>query len=178
MWLCEGSKVDWTAVAACIALAVWIFDKFQRGRERTASARLLAQIMISHIATTQGELAKFRSTVVPSSGDQSFLIDVRNSQEARQTLASKALLLSVELPSQFLDKADLFSESLSQTLANALFQVNHLKNFSKLLGDVPDSSPEVEIDQHLMAVLTQIKDAEKAIDDAFKVLRHAGTSST
>lgn len=178
MWLCEGSKVDWTAVAACIALAVWVFDKFQRGRERTASARLLAQIMISHIATTQGELAKFRSAVVPASGDQSFLIDVRNTQKARQALASKALMLSVDLPSQFLDKADLFSESLSQTLANALFQVNHLKNFSKLLGDTPDSSPEVEIDQHLMAVLTQIKDAEKAIDDAFKVLRHAGTSST
>lgn len=178
MWLCEGSKVDWTAVAACIALAIWVLDKFQRGRERAASARLLAQIMISHIATTQGDLAKFRSTVVPANGDQSFLINVRNTQEGRKALASKALLLSVDLPSQFLDKADFFSESLSKTLANAFFQINHLKNFSKLLGDISDSSPEVEIDQHLMAVLNQIKEAEKAIDDAFEVLRHAGTSST
>ncbi|WP_460149397.1 hypothetical protein [Pseudomonas sp. H1_A03] len=89
MWLCEGSKIDWTAVAACIALSIWIFDKFQRRGERAASARLLAQIMISHIATTQGELAKFRATVVPANGDQSFLMDIRATQDARRALHQK-----------------------------------------------------------------------------------------
>lgn len=176
MWLCEGSKIDWTAVAACIALSIWIFDNFQRRRERAASARLLAQIMISQIATTQGELAKFRSIVVPANGDQSFLMDIRATQNARRALASKALLISVELPSQFLDKADFFNEALSKNLADALFQVNHLKNLSRLLGDTPDSSSEEEIDVHLMAVLTQIQEAESAVGKAFMNLRHAGTS--
>ncbi|WP_308907896.1 hypothetical protein [Pseudomonas canadensis] len=174
MWLCEGSKIDWTAVAACLALAIWFFDKVQRKRERAASAKLLAQVMISHIATTQGEITKFRAHVVPANGDQSFLIDVRETQEARKALASKASLISVDLPSQFLDKADFFSESLSKTLANAYFQVNHLRNFSNLLGDISDSSSEEEIDAHLMAVLKQIQEAEKAIADAFTVLRQAG----
>ncbi|MGY2231502.1 hypothetical protein HX780_02200 [Pseudomonas tolaasii] len=177
MWLCEGSKIDWTAVAACIALAIWLFDKYQRSGERAASARLLAQIMTSNIATTQGELAKFRTTVVPPNGDQSFLMDVRETQDARKTLASKALLIPIDLPSQFLDKADFFSESLSKTLANAFFQINHLKNFSKLLSDTPDSSSEEEIDARLMAVLSQIQEAEKAIGEAFMVLRQAGTAT-
>ncbi|AYG09196.1 hypothetical protein D7M10_19910 [Pseudomonas fluorescens] len=177
MWFCEGSKVDWTAIAACIALTIWLIDKFQRARERAASAKLLAQIMISSIATAQGELSKFRSTVVPANGDESFLINIRRTQEARRCLASKAALLSVDLPSQFLDKADFFNESLSKTLANAFFQVSHLKNFCKLLGDISDTAHESEVDEHLMAVLKQIKETETAINDAFNVLRHAGTSS-
>ena len=177
MWFSEGSKIDWTAVAAVIALAIWLYDKFQRQRERAASAKLLAQIMISHIATTQVELAKFRSTLVPSNGDQSYLLDIRDTEEARKDLASKASLITVDLPSQFLDKADFFAESLNKTLANAYFQVNHLKNMSRVLGDLSDSASEAEIDEHLMAVLTQTKEAERVIIEAFKTLQQAGRSS-
>lgn len=177
MWFSEGSKIDWTAVAALIALAIWLYDKLQRQRERAASAKLLAQIMVSHIATTQVDLAKFRSTLFPSNGDQSYVLDVRGTEEARKDLASKALLITVDLPSQFLDKADFFAESLNKKLANAYFQVNHLKNMSRLLGDLSDSADENEIDEHLMAVLTQVKEAETVINEAFQTLRQAGRSS-
>ena len=48
---------------------------------------------------------------------------------------------------------------------------------SSLLGDLSDSANEEEINQHLMAVLNQIKEAEQAAGDAFQALLKAGKSS-
>jgi hypothetical protein len=177
MWLCEGSKIDWTAVAAVIALVVWLYDKFQRGRERTASAQLLAQIMTTPVGTAQIEIAKLRCAVVPSNGDQSYLLSLLNTQETRKDFASKASLVIIDLPSQFLDKADIFSRAVNSSLANAFSQVSRLKSMSRLLGDLSDSAHEEEINEHVMAVLKQIQEAEKVIGEAFQILLDAGKSS-
>lgn len=184
MWLCTEWKIDWdavgavaTAAAAIIALVIWSFDKAQRKRERAASAKLLAQIMTTPIGATQLEIAKFRCWIVPTDGDQSHLIDVLNDENARKDLATKAAQITIDLPSQFLDKADIFSEIVSNRLANAFSQVNRLKKLSSLLGDLSDSANEDEIDQHLMAVLTQIKEAEQATAEAFQALLKAGKST-
>jgi len=177
MWLCEGSKIDWTAVAAVIALVVWLYDKFQRGRERTASAQLLAQIMTTPVGAAQIEIAKLRCTVVPSNGDQSYLLSLFNTQEARKDLASKASLVIIDLPSQFLDKADIFSRAVNSSLANVFSQVSRLKSMSRLLGDLSDSAHDDEINEHVMAVLKQIQEAEKVIGEAFQILINAGKSS-
>ncbi len=174
MWLCEGSKIDWTAVAAVIALVVWLYDKFQRGRERTASARLLAQIMTTPVGAAQVEIAKLRCAVVPPDGDQSYLHSLLNTQETRKDLASKASLVTIDLPSQFLDKADLFSETVNNRLAKAFSQVSRLKNMSRLLGDLSDSACDEEINEFAMAVLKQIQEAEKAIGEAFQTLLKTG----
>lgn len=177
MWLCEGSKIDWTAVAAVIALVVWLYDKFQRGRERTASARLLAQIMTTPVGAAQVEIAKLRCAVVPADGDQSYVLSLLNSQETRKDLASKASLVTMDLPSQFLDKADLFSESVNNRLANAFSQVSRLKGMSRLLADLSDSARDEQITEFVMEVLKQIQEAEKAIGEAFQTLLKAGKSS-
>jgi hypothetical protein len=184
MWLCTEWKIDWdavaavaTSVAAIIALIIWTYDKSQRKRERAASAKLLAQIMTTPIGATQVEIAKFRSTFVPSNGDQSYLVDLLNDENARKYLATKAAQITIDLPSQFLDKADFFSETVNNRLANAFAQVNRLKMMSSLLGDLSDSANEEEINQHLMAVLTQIKEAEQAAAEAFQALLKAGKSS-
>jgi len=84
---------------------------------------------------------------------------------------------TIELPSQFLDKADIFSETVNNRLANASSQVNRLKKMSSLLGDLPDSATEDDISQHLMAVLSQIKESEQATMKAFQALLKAGKQS-
>jgi hypothetical protein len=184
MWLFTEWNINWdavaalaTAAAAIVALIIWSLDKAQRKRERAASAKLLAQIMTTPIGATQIEIAKFRCSVVPSDGDQSYLLDVLNDENARKDLAAKATKITIELPSQFLDKADIFSETVNNKLAYAFSQVNRLKKVSSLLGDLPDSANEEEINQHLMAVLNQIKEAEKATAEAFQALLQAGKSS-
>lgn len=181
MWLCTEWKIDWdavaavaTAAAAIIALIIWSFDKAQRKRERAASAKLLAQIMTTPVGATQIEIAKFRCYVVPSDGDQTYLVDLLNDENARKDLAAQATKITIELPSQFLDKADIFSETVNNRLANAFSQVNRLKKMSSLLGDLPDSAMEDEISQHLMAVLNQIKESEQATMEAFQALLRAG----
>ncbi|WP_283190711.1 hypothetical protein [Pseudomonas sp. PMCC200344] len=184
MWLCTEWKIDWDAVAAVatasaaiIALIIWSYDKFQRKRERSASAKLLAQIMTTPVGATQVELAEFKRTLSSSNGDRSYLVDLLHNEEARKDLASKALQITIDLPSQFLDKADIFSEVVNNRLANAFSQVNRLKTASRLLGQLSDSADEEEVDKHVMAVLTQISEAEKATEEAFQALLKAGKSS-
>jgi len=177
MWLCEGSKIDWTAVAAVIALGVWLYDKYQRRGERLASARLLAQIMTTPFGAAQVEVAKLKRTVCPPDGDQSYLLSLLSTQEAREDLASKASLVTIDLPSQFLDKADFFSEHVNNRLACAFSQVSRLKTVCRLSGELPDSASEEEINEHLQAALNQIKEADKAITDAFQVLLTAGKAA-
>lgn len=115
--------------------------------------------------------------LVPSDSDQTYLLDVLNDESARKDLAAQASKITIDLPSHFLDKADIFSETVNNRLANAFSQVNRLKKMSSLLADLPGSALEEEISQHLMAVLNQIKEAEQATAEAFQALLKAGKSS-
>lgn len=177
MWFCEGSKIDWTAIAAVIALGIWLYDKHQRRGERIASARLLAQIMTTPFGAAQVEVAKLKRAVVPSSGDQSYLLSLLHNQDTRNDLASKASLVTIDLPSQFLDKADLFSVQVNGRLASAFSAVSRLNMACRLAGDLPDSASEVEINEHVMAVLHLVKEADESITEAFQSLLRAGSSS-
>jgi len=178
MLICEGSKIDWTAFAALTALAIWLVDRYGRRRERRASRRLIAQIMTTPVSVAQLEIAKFRCLVVPPGGeDTAFLLKVLSNQTGRKELASKASLITFDLPSQFVDKADLFSEAVSNRLAAAFSQVNRLKSMSQLLGELPDSADEEEIIQNLKLILTQTQETEQVIGEAYKALLNAGTAS-
>ncbi|MFL1493565.1 MULTISPECIES: hypothetical protein [Pseudomonas] len=184
MWLCTEWKIDWdavaavaTAAAAIIALIIWSFDKVQRRRERAASAKLLAQIMTTPFGAAQVEIAKFRCVVRPLNGDQTYLAALKNDENVRQDLANKATKVRLDLPSQFLDKADIFTEKVNNRLANAFAQVNRLEKICSLLGDLPNSASETDITMHINSVLTQIKETEEATKEAFQALLEAGKSS-
>ncbi|MCD0499373.1 hypothetical protein LP085_21110 [Achromobacter sp. MY14] len=171
-------KIDWTAFAALTALAIWLVDGYRRRRERRASRRLLAQIMTAPLAVAQLEIAKLRSLIVPpGGGDTTYLLRVLNYQIERQNFASKASLITLELPSQFLDKADILSEVVSNRLALAFAQVNRLRSLCQYFGEVPDEADEEEITQSLKLVITQIQDAEQSIGEAFQALLHDGRAS-
>ncbi len=175
----EAFEIDWTAFAAITALVIWLVDGYRRRKERRASARLLAQIMLTPVGVAQIEIAKLRSVVVPpGGGDTKYLFDVLDSQTGRKDLASRASLVTLDLLPQFLDKADLFSEIVSNRLAWAFSQINRLRSLSQLLGDMPDSADEEEIAQHVKVVLTQIQETEQAIGEAFQALLNEGRSST
>ena len=164
MLICEGSKIDWTAFAALTALAIWLVDGYRRRRERKATRRLLAQIMITPVAVAQLGIAKFRSLVVPPGGqDTNLLSKLLSDHTERMELLSKASLITLEFPSQFLDKADFFSEVASNRLALAFAQVSRLKSVVQFLGELPDSASNDETIQALELVLTQIQEAEHAI---------------
>ncbi|UBM23144.1 hypothetical protein K8374_12045 [Pseudomonas sp. p1(2021b)] len=180
MWLCTDWEIDWdaisavsTAAAAVIALCVWLFDKHQRGLERT---RLLAQIMTTPVGAAHVQISKFRSDLFPTGSDP-LIGTLREDKEARRRLAEKASAITIDLSSQFLDKADFFSEATSSSLANAFSQVNRLKQFVGLLGDLADKETQEVIDLHLMTVLNQIKEAEEAAKAAFQALLAVGRSS-
>jgi inorganic triphosphatase YgiF len=183
MWLCTDWKIDWnaisavaTAAAALIALCVWLFDKHQRKLERNASARLLAQIMTTPVGAAHVQISKFSSDLFPSGSDP-LIGTLREDKDARKRLVEKASAITIELPSQFLDKADLFSEATSSSLANVFSEVNRLKQFVGLFGDLADQEQQEVIDVHLMTVLNQIKTAEKAAETAFQALLVVGQTS-
>lgn len=148
---------------------IWSFDKVQRKRERAASAKLLAQITTTPVGATQIEIAKFRCYVMPS-WRSNLSGGFANDENARKDLAAQATKITIELPSQFLYKSDIFSETGNNMLANAFSQVNRLKKKSSLLRDLPDAATEDDISQHLMAVLSQIIESEQATMDAFQAL--------
>ncbi|WP_129242232.1 hypothetical protein [Achromobacter veterisilvae] len=178
MLICEGSRIDWTAFAALTALGIWLVDGYRRRRERRASRRLLAQIMTTPVAVAQLEIAKLRSLIVPPGGeDTTYLLRVLDSQTGRRELASKASLITLELPPQFLDKVDIFSEVVSNRLALAFAQVNRLRSISQPLGDLPDSAKEHEIVENLKLTLTQIQETEQIIGETFQALLKEGRAS-
>jgi hypothetical protein len=133
--------------------------------------------MTTPVGITQLDIAKLRSTVAPRSGDNSFLLNILDNQTARKDLASSVSRVTLELPPQFLDKADLFNEVVSNRLAWALSQVNRMRRASQLLGDMSDSVNEKDIQEHLMIVLAQIQETEQAVDEAFQALLKEGRSS-
>ncbi|MGN8103424.1 hypothetical protein [uncultured Pseudomonas sp.] len=183
MWLCANWKIDWnaisavaTAAAALIALSVWLYDKHQRRLERKASARLLAQIMTTLVGAAHVQISKFQSDLFPTGSDP-LIGSLLQDKNARKQLVEKASAITIELPSQFLDKADFFSEAVSSTLANAFSEVNRLKQFVGLFGDLADKERQDVIDLHLMTVLNQIKTAETAAEAAFRALLMVGRTS-
>ncbi|MGH8449327.1 hypothetical protein [Pseudomonas sp.] len=76
-----------------------------------------------------------------------------------------------------MDKADFFSEAVSSSLANVFSEVNRLKQFVGLFGDLADKELQDVIDLHLMTVLNQIKTAEAAAESAFQALLVVGRTS-
>lgn len=174
----EGLKIDWTAFAALTALAIWLVDGYRKRRERRASRRLLAQIMTAPVAVAQLEIAKLRSLVVPPGGeDTSYLLRVINNQSERRNLASKASTITFELPSQFLDKAEIFSAVLSNRLALAFAQINRLRSVCQFLAELPDTADEDDVTQSLKLVIVQIQDTEQSVGEAFQALLSEGRVS-
>ncbi|MGV7173285.1 hypothetical protein [Xanthomonas axonopodis] len=177
MWLCKDSGLDWTAIAALIALGIWVADGLRRARERAATRRLLAQIMTAPVGAAQIDIARFRASVVPSNGDTTTLLNLIDSQALRRVFAGKAYEVKVELPSQFLEKADLFGEKTANRLALALSQTSRLHSAWKIASDVPDGGDEKELHNHIQAALEQIQETEKAIGEAFNALLVDGRAS-
>ena len=178
MLLCEGLKIDWTAFAALTALSIWLVDGHRRRRERRASRRLLSQIMIAPVGDVQLDIAKLRSSIIPpGSEDTTYLFKVLDTHAGRKEFAYKASLITFELPSQFLDKADLFSELVSNRLALAYSQVNRLRSTSQFLGKLSDTANKDEIMQNLKQILTQIHETEQVIGEAYQVLLKEGRAS-
>ncbi|MEA9826484.1 hypothetical protein VDG09_02215 [Xanthomonas campestris pv. raphani] len=166
-----------TAGATIIALVIWLSDTRRRARERTATRRLLAQVMMTPVGTAQLQIAKFRSTVVPQDGSTSVVQELANSHNARNLFAGYAQLVKVDLPSQFVDKADLFGEATSNRLAYALSQVSRLHSVWSALGDLPDDADRHDIEQCLGVALLQIKESEEVIGEAFQALLMEGRAS-
>jgi hypothetical protein len=166
-----------TAGATIIALAIWLSDAHRRGRERAATRRLLAQVMLTPVGAAQLQIANFRSTVAPSGGGTSVVEELAYSHNARRLFSSYAELVKVDLPPQFLDRADLFSELTSNRLAYALSQVSRLRDVWGALGDLTDDADRSDIEQHLELALIQIKDTEAVIGEAFQALLKEGRAS-
>lgn len=177
MWLCKDSGWDWTAIAALIALGIWVADGLRRSRERAAARRLLAQIMTAPVGAAQIDIARFRTAVIPTNGDTTTLLNLLGSQQLRRAFASKAFEVRVDLPSQFLEKADLFGERTANRLALALSQTSRLHSAWRIASDAPDGGDQQELELLVQAALEQIKEAETAIAEAFNALAADGRAS-
>ena len=175
MWICTNYKVDWTAVAAAIALWIWAHDTLRRRRERAASRRLLAQMMTKPFMEAEGEIALFRTSLVATFGNQASSQELANATvAAREQFHSKASRVKLDLPNQFIEKADLFDPSSSGRVANAFAQIGYLHRLWKLM-----SEPHEDMDSDGMllvgaAAFKQVTITEEAIKDALGAMLKAG----
>lgn len=180
----QASGIDWNAVgaiatafAAATALLIWVLDSRRRRREQAATARLLAQVMVVRVSATQLSISKLRQAVAPENESPWLMITATEDQGARVDLADMTANVRLELPEQFLDRADVFSEILTNRLALALAQVSRLQEIAKLSAEIPDNAARETIAEHLTVFMTQLRDTEQAINEALAVLLKAGRSS-
>ncbi|WP_288431769.1 hypothetical protein [uncultured Stenotrophomonas sp.] len=133
--------------------------------------------MTAPVGTAQTDIARFRTAVIPTNGDTTTLLKLLESQEVRRALASKAFEVRLDLPSQFLEKADLFGERTANRLALALSQTSRLHSAWRIASDAPDGGGQQELESLVLAALEQIKEAETAIGEAFNALTADGRAS-
>jgi hypothetical protein len=168
-------EIDWTAIAAGIALFIWIADKFQRSRERSATRRLLAQIMTSPIGNARLDVVKIRFGLAENGAEQ--LQDLANSRDARVEFWDQVKSLNVDLPPQFYDKADIFDTSTTRTLAVALSAVNELRSIVKMTSELAASATEDDVYAHIRTVGEKVVAADAALEHAFDELIRVGRVS-
>jgi len=168
-------KIDWTAVAAGIALFIWIADKFQRSRERSATRILLAQIMTSPIGNARIEVAKIRFRLAENGAEQ--LQALANSRDVRVDLWDQVASLNIDLPPQFYDKADIFDSSTTRALAVALSAVNELRSIVRMTSELATLATEDDIYAHICTVGEKVVAADAALELAFDELIRVGKVS-
>lgn len=179
MSICEGSKLDWTAIAAIVALGIWLVDGCRRRRERAASRRLLSQIMTVPIMEAQMEMAKFRTSLVqlPAAGEVPAISMLASDAEARVRFSNVALRVRIDLPSQFVEKADLFGQLSSNRVANAIAQVGYFHRLWKILGEQGADARSDDVPRILEAALKQVTVTEEAINEALAATLRDGKAS-
>lgn len=179
MSLLDRWCVDWTAVAAFIALAIWLIDSSRRRHERRATERFIAQLLVTEFAAARVDVARLRAEIAPpGTADPSQILALLDSQEARRSLADRATQLRLELPSVALDKADVFRQWTSNRMALALSVVMRLKQAGMLMADMEGAAAsDNDIEVAVRHFLELIHDAEQAIQDAYSALLETGKAS-
>ncbi|MNM41912.1 hypothetical protein D3C81_527400 [compost metagenome] len=165
-------KIDWTAVAALIALFIWVADKIQRSGERSATRRLLAQIMTSPIGNARLEVVKIRARLAEDGAKQLLLL--AESSELRIAFWDHVKALVVDLPPQFYDKADIFSRSTTGVLAAALSAVNELRSIVRMTSELASTTADDEVYNHIRTVGEKTVAADDALKCAFEELIRVG----
>lgn len=165
-------SIDWTAVAAGIALFIWVADKFQRSRERFANRRLLAQIMTSPVGNARLEVAGLRQQLAADGAKE--LQELALAATARVALWERVKTISVDLPSQFYDKADMFEHTTSTILAAALSSVNEVKSAVKITAELRANAAEQELFDHINLIGQKVINADSALERAFTELTRVG----
>ncbi len=178
MWICTDYKIDWTAVAAGIALWIWAHDTLRRRKERAASRTLLAQMMTKPFMEAEIEIARFRESLVASFGEQASARELVDTPVAgREKIHAKALRISLDLPSQFIDKADLFDSDSASLVAKAFAQIGYLHRLWKLQVEPND---DVDAQGRLLmaaAAFEQVTVTEKSIKEALSAMLKVGRVS-
>jgi len=164
--------VDWTAVAAGIALFIWVADKIQRSRERSATRRLLAQIMTSPIGNARLEIVAVRSQLAIDGASQ--LQQLLISPKARTALWERVQAISVDLPSQFYDKADTFDRSTATILAAAVSSVNEVRSIVRMTSELPVNTANEDFYNHINLIGQKVIDSDTALERAFTQLARVG----
>ena len=178
MWICTDYKIDWTAIAAGIALWIWVHDTLRRRKERAASRRLLAQIMTKPFMEAEVEIARFRESLVARFGGEASARELLDTPvEGREQIQAKALRVTLDLPSQFIDKADLFDSISASLVAKAFAQIGYLHRLWKLQVE---SNDDVDAQGRLRlaaAAFEQVAGTENAIKEALNAMVRVGKVS-
>lgn len=167
-WICTDWAIDWTAVAAMIALGIWLADLLRKRSERKAAARVLAQLMLIELGNLRAyllgmsvDLRANRSTEAQAE------LDARISMQAefrRQLLGYQENLQSETLR-RLSERVDVLPSFFATSLALAFSELNAVIHLSRLVGESPHDGLHAEQMPDLRAA---IGDAVIAIEDAKK----------
>ena len=167
-WICTDWAIDWTAVAAMIALGIWLADLLRKRSERKAAARVLAHLMLIELGNLRAyllgmsvDLRANRSTEAQAE------LDARISMQAefrRQLLGYQDNLQSETLR-RLSERVDVLPSFFATSLALAFSELNAVIHLSRLVGESPHDGMHAESMPDLRAA---IGDAVIAIEDAEK----------
>jgi len=124
------------------------------------------------------EIARFRESLVASFGEQASARELVDTPVARrEKIHAKALRISLDLPSQFIDKADLFDSDSASLVAKAFAQIGYLHRLWKLQVEPND---DVDAQGRLLmaaAAFEQVTVTEKSIKEALSAMLKVGRVS-
>lgn len=99
------------------------------------------------------------------------------SGDARFRILNSAIALRFDLPQQFIDKADLFGEGVSNRLAYSLAGLSRIRSIAQLLVEAGESGNKQSVINALEELGRQTQETELVIAQAFRALIKAGRAS-
>lgn len=175
LWACTDWQIDWTAVAACIALGIWLLDHIKKERERRRAARSLAQHILLSLQIVSAYLHRmaidFKSEGSEEERDK-FDRRISDDRNFRAALLEYIKCFQLDDIRRLSERADVLPADFSVSLVLFFSEMNSVLEMAKVMGEsMHDGTHYENMGELRTSIADAIRYTDRAMNDAMRLSR-------